>query len=159
MTDHPSHIVFGSNMVTVHPAGARVVVSWAELARRYLNQKDGVSIPPGWRGHADASWLFEQMQLVAEPSPSPEDGSESATAARPFTLVVPSSWPVLTVGEVAELRHVSPNTVRRALREGRLAGKRHRGGWLVPEDQARMWMPGRRNGAAQRAQAGEPGDH
>jgi len=154
VTDRPSHIVFGSGEVTTGPDGARIILGWAELARRYLNQKDGAAVPPGWRGQGDAEWLYEQHRLIAEPPPPPEQDA-SATAARTFTVVMPSSWPVLTVGEVADLRHVTPQAVRRALQAGRLAGERRRGGWLVREDDARAWTPGRRNGGRQ-AERGDP---
>ena len=152
MTDRPTHIVFGSGEVTAGRDGARIVVAWAELARRYLNQKGGAAIPPGWRGQPDAEWVYEQMRLIAEPPPPPDrDGDESGTVTGPVTVIMPASSSVLTVGEVAELQQVSPNTVRRALREGRLTGERHRGGWLVREDNARAWMPGGRNGGSQSA--------
>ena len=154
MSDRPSHIVFGSGEVTTSQDGARIVVAWAELARRYLNQKNGGTVPPGWRGQPDAEWLYEQMRLIADPPP-PEDGDVSATASQAVTVVMPSSWPMLTAGEVAGLQHVSPSAVRRALREGRLAGERHGGTWLVREDHARAWTPGGHDGTEHRR--GDPG--
>jgi excisionase family DNA binding protein len=148
VTGRPSYIVFGAREVTTGQEGARLVLVWAELARRYLNGKTGASIPPGWRGHEAAEWLYEQHRLIAE-RPAGSDGGESASAAGSFRFDLPASWPTLTVAEVAALRHVSEQAVRRALKDGRLAGERHGRAWAIREDHARMWMPRRPDDSGQ----------
>jgi Helix-turn-helix domain len=132
--------------------GCQIVAAAMEYAARAAQARNGgAGIGP------DVAWVRDVVRLAAEPPrPPDDDGGESATAPRPFTVVMPSSWPMLTVGEVAELRQVSPQAVRAALKAGRLAGERHRGGWLIREDQARSWMPGRRNGT-RKAQDAERG--
>ena len=145
------HAVRVGKWVWLDRRGCEIVANAMDYATRATEARNG-----GAGIFPDVAWVRDVVRLAAEP-PRPaieDDGSESATAPRSFRLDMPSSWPMLTVGEVAELRHVGPQAVRRALREGRLAGERHRGGWLVREDAARMWTPGGRNGAT-RADEGQ----
>jgi len=64
----------------------------------------------------------------------------------------------LTVPEAAEVAGLAQRTIRRALREGRLAGATVGGRWMVdPADLPRFQRIARRRGAAQSATVPSPG--
>jgi hypothetical protein len=134
--------------VWLNRRGCQIVAAAMEYATRAATARNGgAGLGP------DVLQVREVVRLAAEPpQPPADDAFGSASAPRPWRLDLSQLQPVLTVGQVAELRHVSPQAVRLALRTGRLAGTRLGRAWSVTEYDARSWTPGRPNGTAGKAQ-------
>jgi hypothetical protein len=124
------------------------VAAALELVARQAAVRDG-GVRPGAE--------FEQLRRVVALG---AQGCEPATVQGSRRPVMPPSERLLTVRQAAEIRHVSPQAIRKAIATGRLAARRHGSQWPVREIDVRTAEHGKtRAGGNPGRRAGARSDH
>jgi hypothetical protein len=121
----PASLWGAEGRVLLEPEGVRLVLGIMELAR----------LGPAHRGAGAPSnpvaYLREVLRL-AEAGAVPASCAP-ATSGRSFVAYLPESGAQVTVTEAAAIWGCSPQAIRKAIRAGRLQGRRQGGQWWLSE--------------------------
>jgi excisionase family DNA binding protein len=115
--------------VILSPAGVRVCAAALRIVTGVVASRGAGAVPPS----GDLELVREVLRLAQERAA----GCAPATEGERFVIDLPASDGTVTVAQAAEIRGVSPQAIRKAIKAGKLPARRQGSQWAVQEQAVR----------------------